>query len=168
MEQMEQLARAGKVVFALTPRPSPPGTEEIKSPILGNYYLTELRAELVGKTIMGMRIDDTIRGADYLASLQNVDAKNITGYGSWHLGLVLLHAAMLDSRLDHIYVDHALVSYRSLLEAPMPVGAPQDILPGVLLHYDIPDIVHFLGDRLTLTDSLTGRDDLSCVRNCGE
>ena len=33
-----------------TPRPSPPGGEETKSPILGPFYMTELRAELVGKT----------------------------------------------------------------------------------------------------------------------
>lgn len=166
--RMERLARAGKVVFALTPRPSPPGTEEVKSPILGDFYLTELRAELVGKTILGMRVDDTIRAVNYLVSQQHVNARDITAYGSWHLGLVLLHAAMLDSRLRHVYVDHALVSYRSLLEAPMPVGAPQDILPGVLLHYDIPDVVHFLGSRLTLKDSLTGSEDLSRQTNSND
>lgn len=165
--RMEQLARAGNVVFALTPRPSPPGTEESKSPLLGDFYLTELRAELVGKTIMGMRIDDTIRAVDFLQSMHDVDADHVTAYGSWHMGLVLMHAAMLDSRLHHVYVDHALVSYRSLLEAPMPVGAPQDILPGVLLHYDIPDIMYFLGRRLTLTASLTGSDSLSCQTGCG-
>lgn len=159
--EMERLAEAGNIVLALTPRPSPPGTEETKSPILGPFYLTELRAELTGKTIMGMRIDDTIRAVDYLASRPDVDARRITASASGHYGLVLLHAAVLDSRLAHISVDHALSSYRSLVEAPMPVGAPEDILPGVVRHYDLPELQHALGSRLTVTHPLSGTDDLS-------
>ncbi|GGG74544.1 alpha/beta hydrolase family protein [Edaphobacter dinghuensis] len=158
---MERMAEAGNVVLALTPRPSPPGTEETKSPILGPFYLTELRAELTGKTIMGMRIDDTIRAVDYLASRSDVDAKRISALASGHYGLVLLHAAVLDSRLAHISVDHALSSYKSLIEAPMPVGAPEDILPGVVRHYDLPELQHAMKSRLTLTHPLNGTDDLS-------
>lgn len=159
--KMQHLAEAGNVVLALTPRPSPPGTEETKSPILGPFYLTELRAELTGKTIMGMRIDDTIQAVDYLASRPDVDAKHITAMGSGHLGLVLLHSAVLDARLSHITIDHVLSSYKSLLEAPMPVDAPQDILPGVIRHYDLPELQRALGSRLTLTDPLSGTANLS-------
>lgn len=36
------------------------------------------------------------------------------------MGLVLLHAAVLDPRLKHISVDHVLTSYRSLIDAPFP------------------------------------------------
>lgn len=159
--EMERLAEKGNIVLALTPRPSPPGSEETKSPILGPFYLTELRAELTGKTIMGMRIDDTIRAVDYLASRADVDAKRITASASGHYGLMLMHAAVLDSRLTHISVDHALRSYKSLIEAPMPVGAPEDILPGVVRHYDLPELQSALGSRLTLTDPLNGTNDLS-------
>ncbi|HUZ94788.1 MAG TPA: acetylxylan esterase [Edaphobacter sp.] len=159
--KMEAMAEAGSVVFAVTPRPSPPGTEETKSPILGPFYLTELRAELTGKTIMGMRIDDTIRAVDYLASRPDTDSKRITAEASGHLGLVLLHAAVLDARLAHITVDDALSSYRSLIEAPMPRDAPQDLLPGVVRHYDLPELEGALGSRLTLTHPLSGTDDLS-------
>jgi hypothetical protein len=41
------------------------------------------------------------------------------------------------------------------------VDAPQDILPGVLLKYDIPDLVRVLGDRVTVRDPLPGTADLS-------
>ena len=159
--KMQSMAEAGSVVFVLTPRPSPPGTEETKSPILGPFYLTELRAELTGKTMMGMRIDDTIRAVDYLASRPGVDAKRITAEASGHLGLVLLHAAVLDARLAHVTVDDALSSYRSLIEAPMPRDAPQDILPGVVRHYDLPELDRALGSRLTMIHPLRGTDDLS-------
>jgi hypothetical protein len=77
------------------------------------------------------------------------------------MGLVLLHAAVLDSRLKHITIDHVLTSYRSLLNAALPIGAPEDVIPRVLLRYDIPDLVQTVGTRLTKTAPLQGTDDLS-------
>jgi hypothetical protein len=108
-----------------------------------------------------MRLDDIIRTTDYLAARPDVDPAMITAMASGHMGLVLLHAAVVDSRLKHITIDHVLTSYRSLLDAPLPTGAPEDIIPGVLLHYDIADLAKSLGSRLTETDPLQGTDDLS-------
>jgi hypothetical protein len=161
LEQFNTLAAAGNVVLAITPRPSPPGTDDMKSPILGPFYLLSLRADLVGRSLIGMRVDDVIRATDYLALRADVDSKRITAVASGHMGLVLLHAAVLDSRLKHITVDHVLTSYRSLLNAPLPTGAPEDVVPRVLLRYDIPDLVKSLGPRLTKTSPLQGTDDLS-------
>jgi cephalosporin-C deacetylase-like acetyl esterase len=161
LAQFDALAAAGNVVLAITPRPSPPGTDDMKSPILGPFYLLSLRADLVGRTLLGMRIDDAIRATDYLARRADVDPNRITAVASGHMGLVLLHAAVLDSRLKHITIDHVLTSYRSLLAAPLPTGAPEDVLPSVLLRYDIPNLVQALGTRLTKTAPLQGADDLS-------
>jgi hypothetical protein len=159
--EFDTLAAAGNVVLAITPRPSPPGTDDMKSPILGPFYLLSLRADLVGRTLIGLRVDDVIHAIDYLASRADVDPARITAAGSGHMGLVLLHAAVLDSRIKHIAVDHALTSYLSLLDAPLPKGAPEDVLPGVLLHYDIPDLAKSLGARLAQTHPLQGTEDLS-------
>lgn len=159
--RFDTLAAAGNVVLALTPRPSPPGTDDMKSPLLGPFYLLSLRAYLVGRTLVGLRMDDVLLATDYLASRPDVDPARISAVASGHLGLVLLHAAILDQRLGHVTVDHVLTSYRSLIDSPLPIGAPEDILSGVLLHYDIPDLVQALSSRLTLTESLQGTDDLS-------
>jgi cephalosporin-C deacetylase-like acetyl esterase len=159
--QFDALAASGNVVLAITPRPSPPGADDMKSPILGSFYLLSLRADLVGRTLLGMRVDDAIRATDYLARRPDVDPNRITAIASGHMGLVLLHAAVLDSRLKHISIDHVLTSYRSLLAAPVPTGAPEDVLPSVLLRYDIPNLVQSLGPRLTKTAPLQGADDLS-------
>jgi hypothetical protein len=159
--QFDALAASGNVVLAITPRPSPPGTEEIKAPILGDFYLTSLRALLVNKTLVGMRVDDTIRALDYLSKLPSVDPANITAIASGHMGLVLLHTAVLDPRLKHITIDHSLASYDSLLKAPITLNAPEDILPGVLLRYDIPDLTKALGARLTFNYPLQGTEDLA-------
>jgi hypothetical protein len=159
--RFESLAAAGNIVLAITPRPSPPGTDDMKSPILGPFYLLSLRADLVSRTLVGMRIDDVARIINYFVSRPDVDPARITATASGHMGLVLLHAAVLDTRLKHISVDRVLTSYRSLIDAPMPIGAPEDIIPGVLLYYDIPELVRSLGTRLTETDLLQGTDDLS-------
>jgi cephalosporin-C deacetylase-like acetyl esterase len=151
IKKFRALADAGTAVLVVAPRPSPPGNEETKASILGPFYLTELRAELVGKTLLGLRVDDVIAAVNFMQGSTTGDPNQITAQASGHLGLVLLHAAALDPRLKHITIDHTLESYSSLLQAPMPIDAPEDILPGVLLHYDIPDLIQTLGPRLTLT-----------------
>jgi hypothetical protein len=115
----------------------------------------------VGRTLVGLRVDDVIRAIDYLSSRADVDPAHISAQASGHMGLVLLHAGVLDRRIRPIEVDHVLISYRSLLDAPLPTGAPEDVIPGVLLHYDIPDLERALQPRLTASDPLNGTDDLS-------
>jgi Acetyl xylan esterase (AXE1) len=159
--RFESLVAQGNVVLALTPRPSPPGTDDMKAPLLGPFYLLSLRADMVGRTLVGLRADDVIRAVDYLADRGDVDPGRISADASGHMGLVLLHAGVLDRRIRRIDINHVLTSYRSLIDAPLPTGAPEDVLPGVLLHYDIPDLVRELGVRLTETDPLSGADDLS-------
>ena len=159
--KVDALAAAGNVVLAVTPRPSPPGTDDMKAPLLGPFYLLSLRADLVGRTLVGLRVDDAIRAVDYLSGRPDVDAAHITAEGSGHMGLVLLHAGVLDHRMRPVEVDHVLTSYRDLVEAPLPTGAPEDVIPGVLLQYDIPDLERALKPRLKESDSLKGTDDLS-------
>ncbi len=160
-DKFNTLAAQGNVVLALTPRPSPPGTDDMKAPLLGPFYLLSLRADLVGRTLVGLRADDAIRAVDFLAARSDVDPAHISAEAGGHMGLVLLHAGVLDRRLRHIEVDHVLTSYRSLIDAPAPTGAPEDVIPGVLLHYDIPDLVRALGARLKENNPLSGTDDMS-------
>ncbi|MCU1251033.1 MAG: Acetyl xylan esterase [Edaphobacter sp.] len=156
IKKFRALADAGTAVLVIAPRPSPPGNEETKASILGPFYLTELRAELVGKTLLGLRVDDVIAAVNFMQGSTTGDPNQITAQASGHLGLVLLHAAVLDPRLKHITIGHTLESYKSLLQSPMPIDAPEDILPGVLLHYDIPDLIQTLGHRATITNPLPG------------
>jgi hypothetical protein len=114
----------------------------------------------VGKTLLGLRVDDVIAAVNFMQGSTTGDPNQITAQASGHLGLVLLHAAALDPRLKHIAIDHSLESYAGLLHAPMPIDAPEDILPGVLLHYDIPDIIKSLGPRLTFAKPLPGTASL--------
>jgi len=148
VRSLRAMADSGTAVLVIAPRPSPPGTEEIKSPLLGPFYLTTLRAQLVDRTLLGLRVDDVIAAVNFLSGGTTVDPSRLSARASGHMGLVLLHAAVLDDRLKQVSVEHTLESYRGLLQSPVPKDAAEDILPGVLRRYDVPDLERSLGSRL--------------------
>jgi cephalosporin-C deacetylase-like acetyl esterase len=144
---VERLAQAGWIVLVLQPRATPAWTEELKSPLLGNYYLLSLRARLVGKTIVGMRADDIIRAVDWLAARDDVERSAIAAYGNGPHGVALLHAAALDSRIGRVFVENTLASYRLAVERPIHRNLPEVALPGVLTRYDIGDLLLAVSPR---------------------
>jgi hypothetical protein len=144
----EQSAASGTGILVVCPRPSPPGTEELKANVLGPFYLLGLRAELVGRTLLGLRLDDVLQATDFLAAQPSVDPRQLSAEASGHLALVLLHAAALDKRLAHVTLNSLPPSFASVLVDPLPKDLPQDVLPGVIPNYDIPDLVRLLGDRV--------------------
>ncbi len=146
-ELPEGLAASGRVVLAMSPRPSPPGAEPAKSPLQGAFYLLSLRAELVGRTLLGMRTDDILRAVVWLAARPDVDAASLTVYGKAGIGVALLHAAALDRRITHVVVEDTPQSFRAILDIPLHRNAPEIVIPGVLAHYDIPDLIKAIAPR---------------------
>jgi cephalosporin-C deacetylase-like acetyl esterase len=138
---LDRLAQAGWIVLVLQPRATPLWPEEIKSPLLGAYYLLSLRAAIVGKTIIGMRVDDALRAVDYLASLDDTEPSGIAAYANGPHGVALLHAAALDTRIGRLFLENTLVSYRMIVERPLHRNISEVVLPGVLLKYDIGDLL---------------------------
>jgi cephalosporin-C deacetylase-like acetyl esterase len=153
LPDLEDLARAGNVVFAILPRgvqetPPPPRRNEI----LGDYS-DSTRAYVVGKTLVGMRAEDIFRAMDYLVSRPDVDRGKITGFGVGSLGVPLAHAAVLDRRIAGLVLDRTLVSYRMAVDHPVNYGLYDVLVPGVLRKYDIDDLLAALSPRpVTLVD----------------
>ncbi len=140
-EAMERLARTGHVVMSIETRPSPPGTESIKSPYLGIYNLLSLRAFLVGKTIIGLRLDDALHALNWLAGRKDMKGYELTVYGSGALGLVALHAGALDARIARIVIENALADYRSIVDQPLHRNVSEVVIPRVLRKYDTGDLM---------------------------
>jgi cephalosporin-C deacetylase-like acetyl esterase len=146
-EELERLAKSGHVVLAVRPRPWPGGSESAKAPLLGNYNLLGLRAFLVGKTLVGLRVDDAIQAMNWLCARKEVAAGKIEAYGKGPQTVVLLHAALLDTRIGAVTLEDGLVSYRMIADTPLHRNASEVLVPGALRKYDLTDLVTALAPR---------------------
>jgi cephalosporin-C deacetylase-like acetyl esterase len=142
---LEDLANAGYVVFAVQPR-GMPETRQRRSGFLGDYG-DAARAYVVGKTLVGMRAEDLIHAVDYLCSRSDVDRAKIIGFGQGSLGVPLLHAALLDNRMARIVLQETLASYRLAVDQPIHRDLYDVLIPGVLKKYDLPEVVAALAPR---------------------
>jgi cephalosporin-C deacetylase-like acetyl esterase len=148
-----RLAKSGHIVVALQSRGTPidfqNGAQNGQSTqfALGPYMGVNLRAIIVGKTLIGMRTDDVIRVLNWLSSRPDVDRTSITLCGKGGLGMVALHAAALDTRITRVMAESTLVSYRTALDAPLHRNLSEITIPGVLQHYDVPDLLEAIAPR---------------------
>lgn len=146
--EIERLARGGAIVASVPARPFPAGTEEIKSPILGSHYLLSLRAMLVGRTLLGLRVDDALRATGWLLARSDVDRTRVSVYGNGPMGVAALHAAALDSRFTRVVTEDALVTWKAIVEQPVHRNASEVVVPGVLRQYDLPDLLRSISPRV--------------------
>jgi len=136
----ERLAKAGRIVVVLQPRGTPGPDTPVQSPLLGPFNLIALRAMTVGQTIVGMRIEDTLRVVDWLSRLPDADG-SITLYGNGAMGVVALHAAALDRRINRVVIENTLTSYLRAIAQPMHYNLAEIAMPGVLRAYDLGDLM---------------------------
>jgi hypothetical protein len=141
--RLETLARKGWTVVALQARGAD-GTEEVKGALVGNQNLLALRAQLVGKTLLGLRVDDAIMAVDWLSSWSKGP---ITLVGVGASGPVALHAGALDSRVAAVRLEDSQLSWRLAALSPMQKEAPPIVVPGALGAYDLTDLIAAVAPR---------------------
>ena len=105
-------------------------------------------ALLLGKTMVGMRALDITRGVDLLTARTDLQVGRIKGFGAGLGSVPLLFAAAFDSRLQSIEVEGMLLSYRSIVNSPLHRHVYENVLPGAIRFFDLPDLVSALGRRV--------------------
>ncbi len=165
---VERLAKSGHVVLIVPPRgvslDAPARGQQ--TGVLGRNTAIALQAMAVGKSLVGMRADDLIRAVNWLVTLPDVDKSAITVYARAAEGMAALHAAAIDERIAHVVVENTLLSYRLALDAPLHRNLSDIVLPGVLRHYDVSDLLQAISPRTVIlvnpTDAIgaTARADL--------
>jgi cephalosporin-C deacetylase-like acetyl esterase len=140
-DDLARLTGAGNIVLALELPPGDTDGEGAKSSLLGPFYMATLRAFLVGKTLVGIRVEDVLRAVNWLSHRDDIDASRLSAQAAGPMGIVLLHAAVLEPRISSIAIDRTLVSYRNAIEVPVTRDLAQSVIPGVLRHYDLDDLV---------------------------
>ena len=141
------IARSGRVVLELEPRGAPPANDG--PPFLGDW-LTNARADLIGRNLPAMRAHDILRGVDVLAARSDVDAASIRGIARGVKGIWLLLAAAVDVRLGKIWLDRTPYSLRAALESSMSTNLFDAVIPGFALHWDLDDLMKAMGNRPVL------------------
>ncbi len=143
---LEDLVQSGYLVLAIQPRGVPEAGPSQRGNILGDYR-DAARAYVVGKTLIGMRAEDVIRAVDCLAARPDVDPAAITAIGQGPMGVSVLHAAVLDTRIGRVVLQQALLSYRLALDHPINRELYDVLVPGVLKKYDLPELVAAIKPR---------------------
>jgi cephalosporin-C deacetylase-like acetyl esterase len=153
-----RLAKSDRVVIALQLRGVPVDAQNGQSQLftLGPYMGVNLRAIILGKTLVGMRADDIIRAVNWLSSRADVDKTSLTLYARGGLGMAALHAAALDERITRVMIENSLVSYKAALDAPLHRNLSEITIPGVLRHYDVDDLLVAIAPREVMLLNPTG------------
>jgi fermentation-respiration switch protein FrsA (DUF1100 family) len=136
---MEALVRTGRIVMAIDPR----GWGESA----GSGRSTVMRAILLGKTLLGMQLTDTLSAFSYLASRPDVDAARVSVFGKKNGGVLALLAAAMEPRIERAAVERAVVSYLAIARARQHEGLAGVIVPGVLRVFDLPDLTRAIAPR---------------------
>jgi cephalosporin-C deacetylase-like acetyl esterase len=142
----ERIARTGRVVLELEPRDSP---GEGERPFVGNW-LTNARADQIGRDLPAMRAHDILRGIDLLAARDDVDPSSIRAMARGVKGIWLLLAAAVDTRIGKVWLDRTPYSLRAALENSMNTDLFDAVIPGFALHWDLNDLTKAMGDRPVL------------------
>jgi hypothetical protein len=142
----ERIANTGRVVLELEPRDAP---GEGERPYVGNW-LTNARANRIGRNLPAMRAHDILRGVDLLASRSDVDPASIRATARGVKGIWLLLAAAVDSRIATVWLDRTPYSLRAALENSMNTDLFDAVIPGFALHWDLDDLTKAMADRPVL------------------
>jgi len=170
---IEALAKSGVVVLAIDARgwgeTTGDSSDEAKSwNALFPNYNPAMTAMLMGTSLVAMRAGDIARGLDLLASRPEVNAEKLYGMGVGAGTVPLLHMAVLDPRLKKVILQGGLVSYDSVETYKIQRGIIENVIPGVLKAYDLPDLVAALAPRPTwivdARDPLGYRAGITMVR----
>lgn len=102
---------------------------------------------MVGRTMVGLRMNDIVRGIDVLAERGILHGGSAAGVANGTAGVSLLHAAAVESRLTRLVLQDPLVSWRAIAETPIHRRVFDSIVPGSLGVYDLQDLVSAIAPR---------------------
>jgi len=97
-------------------------------------------AYLLDKTYVGMRAEDTLVCAQFLASFESVREVHVVSVGQ--NGPAVLHAVALEPKLfASLTLRRSLESWASVVRAPFSTGQMPNAVYGALQRYDLPDLL---------------------------
>ncbi|HPO13564.1 MAG TPA: hypothetical protein PLI09_08980 [Candidatus Hydrogenedentes bacterium] len=94
----------------------------------------------MGDPVLAMRVRDGLSALAWLRAQPHIDPAKIIAGGHGMGGVIALHLAALDSTLAGVFAESPLATFESLAASENYSWSPEDFLPGVLKHYDLPEL----------------------------
>jgi len=119
-----------------------------RDPLLTDWKTFYL-SYLLGRPLVGIRVEDTLAAADFVAYYQKKrDApRKVHLVGVGQAGIVALHAAALNPDLfTTVTLRNAPRSWASIVRKQNPTGQLDSTVHGALRAYDLPDLVRLVGE----------------------
>ena len=151
----QDMTTDGSIIIAADVR----GVGEMEDPFsynLTKYWNREWRCAVValheGRPLIGQRVVDVLTLLDFCTNHELLQGHPIHAYGDGLFGPVLMHATVLDDRLQRVTLTRTLKTWRDYLENPLQHDMYSNVVPGVLQYYDLPDLVKLAAGRVQITD----------------
>ena len=142
---LAELEKAGFGILRLHPRGSGPGYELSGASGYNLDYQIAARTWLLGRNLLAMQAADIVSAYRYLK--QDSPSTEVYLVGKGKFGPAALLAAALEPGFKRILLESSVQSFTSILESPLQSGNENAIVPGILSHFDLPDLVPMLGPR---------------------
>lgn len=152
---IERLVHNGNAVLAVDLR----GTGQTQAAVSkdGGYsdeYKDAMVAYMLGRSMVGMRAEDVLLCARYAAERVAGDKQQpIQLVAIGNVGVPALHAAALEPELFAITrLSRSLISWSNVIHNRINKGLAVNLVHGALTHYDLPDLVATLGEKITVSE----------------
>jgi cephalosporin-C deacetylase-like acetyl esterase len=144
---IEKLVSDGYAVVAVDLRGQGETGAGKRDPLLGDAK-TFFLSYLLGKSLTGLRTEDTLAAAHFVAYYQKPADKprkvHLVGVGQ--AGIVALHAAALRPEMfASVTLRKTPRDWSSAVKRPVPTGMLDATVHGALAVYDLPDLVSLIG-----------------------
>lgn len=104
--------------------------------------------------MVGLRALDILRAFEVLSGRTDLAIKAVRLVGVGNASVPALFAAAINPRIQSVELDGLLMSYQSVIETPIHRHAYEQVIPGVIRRFDLPDLVAALAPRTVRIASL--------------
>jgi len=135
------------------------GIGETEDPYIYNYtkywnkeYRCAGTSMHIGRPIMGQRVSDMHTLLEFCSKNEKLKNHRITVVADGLYGPVVMHAAVLDDRIEKATLTRCLKSWNEYISNPLQRDMYSNILYGVLNYYDLPDLINLSNNKVKIID----------------
>ena len=143
---IERLVKAGQRVLALDLRGMGETTPESnrRNSAFGGDVKEAFLGLHINRPLLGQRVLDLLAVVEEMTSTAP-QGFHLIGIGS--AGPIALHAAAFEPRIRQLTLERSIVSWSDVVRTPISRDQLTNVVPGVLTHYDLPDLAAALAPR---------------------